>query len=149
VHRTAQPTHQVVTLLAVALLTAACGGSARAASDRTFCRTMKQVTTLLEPKTESPTPAETKARYDSLSTLLDDATTSAPPALVRDVAAFATAIHGFATALSTVGYQLDAIFKTPNGVKLAADTSHALTPAIVDRLTGACGLDLGPPRPPN
>jgi hypothetical protein len=65
------------------------------------------------------------------------------------VATFATAIHGFATAPVRVGYQLDAIFKAPNGVKLAADTPHALTPAIVDELTGPCGLDLGPPRPPN
>jgi hypothetical protein len=110
---------------------------------------MKQVTTLLEPKTDSPTPAETKARYASLSALLDRATTSAPPMLSSDVAAFATAIRGFATALSKVGYQLDALFKTPKGVKLAADTSHALTPAIVDELTGRCGLDLGPPRSPN
>jgi hypothetical protein len=65
------------------------------------------------------------------------------------VATFDTAIHGFAIALAEVGYQLDAIFKTPKGAKLAADTSHALTPAIVDELAGPCGLDLGPSRPPN
>jgi hypothetical protein len=91
----------------------------------------------------------TKARYDALSPLLEAAKGSAPPALAADLATFATAIHGFATALANVDYRLDAIFKTPEGVKLAADTSHALTPAIVDELAGPCGLDLGPPRPPN
>jgi hypothetical protein len=110
---------------------------------------MKQVTDLLEPHAGLTTPKATKARYISLSTLLDQAKESAPPALTDDVATFATAIHGFATALAKVGYDLDAIFKTRNGAKLAADTSHALTPAIVDELTGPCGLNLGPPRKPN
>jgi hypothetical protein len=110
---------------------------------------MKQVTGLLEPKTESPTRQDTRARYESLATLLDQAQKSAPAALTDDLATFATAIHGFATALAKVDYQLDAVFKTPTGVKLAADTSHALTPAIVNELTGPCGIDLGPPRPPN
>jgi len=108
---------------------------------------MKQVTDLLEPNTGSTTRDGTKARYDKLSTLLHQATQSAPAALAGDVATFAAAIHGFATALAKVDYQLDAMFTTPQGVKLATDTSHALTPAIVDELTGPCGLDLGPPRP--
>jgi hypothetical protein len=150
VHRTARPAQLVATAFTLGLLlAAACGAGATATNGPTFCGTMHQVTDLLEPKTRSTTPEGTKARYDSLSTLLAQAKESAPPALADDVATFATAIHGFATALAKVGYQLDAIFKTPEGVTLAADTSHALTPAIVDELTGPCGLDLGPPHPPN
>ena len=148
-HGTARPTPCVAVLFSLSLLAVGCTGRATATSDPSFCPTMKQVTDLLDPQDGSTTPEATKARYDSLSTLLNAATRSAPPALTADVASFATAIHGFATALADVGYQLDAIFQTPAGVTLAADTSHALTPAIVDELTGRCSLDLGPPRPPN
>jgi hypothetical protein len=160
-HGTAQPAHLVAAVLTLGFLAAACGGtsgcggsggtsgSATSTNHQTFCRTMKQVTSLLDPNTGSTTPEGTKARYESLSRLLDQAKDSGPPSLADDVATFDTAIHGFATALARVGYQLDAIFKTPEGTKLAADTSHALTPAIVDELTGPCGLDLGPSRPPN
>lgn len=148
-YRAAQPIRRVATVLILGLLAAGCGGSAKTADPQAFCRTMKQVTNLLEPNTGSTTPAGTKARYESLSTMLAQATDSAPPALTKDVAAFATAIHAFAGALAKVGYRLDAIFTTPGGAKLAADTSHALTPAIVDELVGPCALNLGPPRSPN
>jgi len=110
---------------------------------------MKEVVGLLEPATESPTPEANKARYASLSVLLEQARISAPPALTADIATFANAIHGFDAALANVGYRLDAVFSTADGAKLAAETSHALTPAIVNELTGPCGIDLGAPRPPN
>lgn len=156
-HRTAQPTRLVAVVIALGAVAAGCnssggsgaGSSTTAANHETFCRTMKQVTSLLDPNSGSMTPQATKARYESLSALLDRAQDSAPPALTHDVATFATAIHGFTTALAKVGYHLDAIYKTRAGVKLAADTSHALTAAIVNELTGPCGLDLGPSRAPN
>jgi hypothetical protein len=161
-HRTAQPAQLVAVVLAAGILAAGCssnsstgidatGSSSRSnpTNHATFCRTMKQVTDLLDPNTGSMTPAGTKARYESLSILLDHAHQSAPPALAPDVATFATAIHRFTTALAKDGYHLDAIYKTPGGEKLAADTSHALTAAIVNELTGPCGIDLGPSRAPN
>jgi len=110
---------------------------------------MKEVVGLLEPATESPTPEANKARYASLSVLLDQARASAPPALTVDIATFANAIRDFAAALAKVDYKIDAIFSTADGAKLAADASHALTPAIVSELTGPCGIDLGAPRPPS
>lgn len=147
--RAVQPIRRVATVLLFGLLLAGCGGSSSTADPQAFCRTMKQVTDLLEPNNGSTTPAGTKARYASLFTLLGQATDSAPPALTKDVATFATAIHAFASALAKVGYRLDALFATPGGAKLAADTSHALTPAVVDELVGPCALNLGPPRSPN
>jgi hypothetical protein len=118
-------------------------------SNNAFCPAMKQVTDLLEPNAGSTTPDQTKARYDNVSTLLAQAQQSAPPAFAEDVATFAAAIDRFSAALATVGYRLDAIFTTPGGEKLAADTSHALSPAIVEEMTGPCALDLGAPRAPN
>jgi hypothetical protein len=103
---------------------------------------MEQVTALLEPNTGSTTPEDIEARYDELATLLDEAEQAAPPAIVDDVATFAIAIDDFAHALADLDYDLDAIYSTPVGAQLAEDTSHALTPAIIDHLTGLCGLTL-------
>jgi hypothetical protein len=156
-HRTAQPAPFVAVVLAASILAVGCSssiaatGSSRSSvtNHATFCHTMKQVTDLLEPNTGSMTPAGTKVRYERLSTLLHQAHRSSPPALAPDVATFAIAIHRFTTALAKVGYQLDAIYKSPGGEKLAADTSHALSATIVNELTGPCGIDLGPSRAPN
>jgi hypothetical protein len=137
----AGPARLVAALVAVVGLLAACGDDEPAAGD--FCDTMEQVTTLLEPNPGSTTPEHTEARYDELATLLDQAEQAAPPAIADDVATFATTIDDFATALADVDYDLDAIYSTPEGVQLAEDTSHALTPAIIDHLTGPCGLTPG------
>lgn len=141
-NRPAGPLRLVAALVAVVGLLAACGDEERAANGD-FCDTMEQVTTLLEPNTGSTTPEETEARHDELTTLLDQAQQTAPPAIVDDVATLATAIDDFASALEEVDYDLDAIFSTPQGEQLAEDTSHALTPAIIDHLTGPCGLTPG------
>jgi hypothetical protein len=59
------------------------------------------------------------------------------------VANCATAIDDFDAALADVDYDLDAMHATPEGVLLAEDTYHALAPAVIDHLTGPCGLTLG------
>lgn len=158
--RTAAPRLVTIALaagiLAVGCSSSSTGGGATSSSGSgsginhaTFCHTMSQVTDLLNPHTGLMTPAGTKGRYESLSTLLHQASQSSPPALAADVATFATAIHQFTTALAKVGYQLDAVYKTLDGEMLAAETSHALTSAIVNELTGPCGIDLGASRAPN
>ena len=45
--------------------------------------------------------------------------------------------------LSTVDFNLDVVFSSPEGKQLAIDTSHTLTPAIVEHVIGECGLSFG------
>lgn len=142
---TARPTRLVAALFTLGLL-AACGDDGTAAAGGEFCGAMEQVSTLLEPNTGSTTPEGIEARYRELVTLLDQAEQAAPSAIAGDVATLAAAIDDYATALADVDYDLDAIYSTPEGVQLAEDSSHALTPAVVDHMTGPCGLDLRPPR---
>lgn len=142
-NRTARTARLAAAVFAVVGVLAACGDDEPAAANGNFCDTMEQVTTLLEPNAGSPTPEETEARYDELATLLDQAERAAPPAMADDVSTFATAIGDFATALADVDYDLDVIYRTPEGEQLAQETSHALSPAIAEHLTGPCGLTLG------
>lgn len=139
---TAKPGRLVTILSSVALLTA-CGDDTEAADHGPFCEPMEEATILLEPHTGSTTPDGTRARYDKVSSVLDAAQQAAPTAIAADVAGFAAAINRFASALATVDYDIDALYNTPDGVQLAEDTSHALTPAIVEHLTGPCGLTVG------
>ncbi|MDT4942184.1 MAG: hypothetical protein QOH57_3406 [Mycobacterium sp.] len=150
-HRITSRARRIAVVLAFAVLATACSssGAPPATSPPSFCDTMKQVTDLLAPNAGSRAPAATKARYDSVLTLLGQAKKSAPPRLVDDLATYADAIRGFTVALAKVGYDLDAVLKTHKGVKLAADTSHALSAAIVHELVGPCGIDLGPSHAPN
>lgn len=151
--------HPLATGALVILLAVGCGGTTAVSGDAagkppatespSFCSTMQRVVELVEPATESPTPEANKARYASLAVLLEQAKISAPEKLRADVATFAIAIRKFDAALAAVGYKLEAIFSTADGAKLAADASHALSPAIVAELTDPCGIDLGAPRSPN
>ena len=129
-------------LFSVALL-AACGDDQTAADHGDFCDAMEQASSLLEPNTGSPTPVGTRARYEELSSVLDVAEREAPTTIAGDVATFATAIDNYVTALASVDYDLDGLYSTPEGVQLADDTSHAITPAMVEHLTGPCDISLG------
>jgi hypothetical protein len=42
-----------------------------------------------------------------------------------------------------VDFNLDEVFSTPEGKQLAIDTSHTLTPAIVDHVARECDLSFG------
>lgn len=128
--------------IAVVGLLAACGDDNAAASED-FCDTMQQVTTLLEPDTGATTPEGTEARYDEIATLLDEARQTAPPAIANDISTFAGAVDEYASALEAVDYDIDTLFSTLEGEQRAQDTSHALTPGVIDHLTGPCDLALG------
>jgi hypothetical protein len=94
----------------------------------------------LEPETAPRTPSARQTQYVQLAALLDQAQGAVPQRLHDDLARFTLAIDAFAAALAKVDYNLDAIYSTPNGVRLAADTSHALSPRLVEQITGPCGL---------
>ena len=112
------------------------------AADTEFCKILTQVFALLEPDPADaePPPEETKADFDSIAALLAQAERAAPPTLAPDIATFATAIDKYRGALADVGYDLGAIYSTPEGIALATDTSHALSPAVVRHMTGPCGI---------
>jgi len=140
-HRTIRPTRRAATLLTFTLL--ACGDSGDGDREDAFCAAMEQVTTRMEPSTEPTSPGEVEASFGEVVTLLDKAERTAPSELSGDVARFATAIDDYVAALDAVDFDLDAIFSTPEGVELAQDTSHALTPDIINHLTGPCDISLG------
>ncbi len=140
-HRTISPTRLAATLLALTLL--ACGDSEDGDGEDAFCAAMEQVTTRMEPRTGPTPPGEVEASFGEVITLLDQAERTAPSELAGDVAHFATAVDDYVAALAAVDFDLDAIFSTPEGAQLAQDTSHALTPDIVNYITGPCGVSLG------
>ncbi len=49
---------------------------------------------------------------------------------------------------STVDFNLNIVFSTPQGTQLAIDTSHTLTPAIVQYAVDDCGLSFGDEQQP-
>lgn len=97
----------------------------------------------MEPSAEPTPPAEVETSFGEVVTLLDQAERTAPSELRDDVTRYATAIDDYVAALAAVDFDLDAIFSTPEGAQLAQDTSHALTPDIVNYMTGPCGISLG------
>ena len=143
-NRTPRLTRLVTTVAALSFLAACSSHDHDARANAAFCHTMKQVTARLDPGTGSQTPVANQARYEQLATLLAHARTISPASLTKDVTTFQSAIGNFAAALAAVDYDLDAFFKTPNGTKQADDASHAMTPAVVNYMTGPCGLTFGP-----
>ncbi len=140
-HCTIRPTRLAATLLTFTLL--ACGDSGDGDREGAFCAAMEQVTTRMEPSTGATPPGEIETSFGEVVTLLDQAERTAPSQLSGDVAHYATAIDDYVAALAAVDFDLDAIFSTPEGAQLAQDTSHALTPDIIDHMTGPCGISLG------
>lgn len=137
-----RPTRLVAALLTLTL--AACGDDGTEDAGATFCTVMEQVAARMEPDTGTPTPPDgVRANFDEVVTLLDQAEQDAPAAISDDVAAFATAMDDYVAALAAVDFDLDAIFATPEGTQLAEDTSHALTPDLINHMTGPCGISLG------
>lgn len=139
---TTPPTAIIVVTACVAALLTACGADASSAPDDSFCDTMERATTLLQPETGSATPETTRVRYDDLTSVLGDAQQQAPTPIAADVAAFAKAVERFELALAAVDYDIDDLFSTPTGVQLGEQTSHAMTPAVIEHLTRTCGLTL-------
>ncbi|MEQ1788367.1 MAG: hypothetical protein ABL966_15045 [Acidimicrobiales bacterium] len=113
-----------------------------------FCDAMGHLITLLAPS--GPTsPDETQATFTEAGTWFAQAQDAAPEAIASDFRAYAAAYDEYVHFLSTVGFNLDAVFATPEGQQLAIETSHTLTPPIVEYVTGPCGLSFGDePRDP-
>lgn len=143
--------------LGMSLLLVACGSSGEqsattttrrrtpttgSAVDTQFCTIMSEASALLEPDPPGyePPPAETKADFDTIASLLAQAEVAAPTPLGADIGTFSTAIDTYRAALAEVGYNLGAIYSMPAGIALANDTSHALSPAVVRHLIGPCGI---------
>lgn len=139
---TTTPTAIIVVTACFAALLTACGADTSSTPDDSFCDTMEKATTLLQPETGSATPETTRVRYDDLASILAAAQDQAPTSIAADVAAFANAVEQFAFALAAVDYDIDHLFRTPAGVQLGEQTSHALTPAVIEHLTRTCGLIL-------
>lgn len=149
-HRISRPTRLVGAIVILAL--AGCGdrGNDNAANtdsvtdaDDAFCSAMEGVAARMTPDTGSPTPPSAlRVDFDEVVTLLDQAEQNAPAAISDDITAFAAAIDTYVIALDGADYDLDVIFSTPEGTRLAEDTSHALTPAVIDHMTGPCGITI-------
>ncbi len=139
-HPTIGTTRLGTTLLALALV--ACGQSGDGNGDDAFCAAMEQVATRMAPSPEPTPPAEVETSFGEVVTLLDQAERTAPSELRGDVARYATAIDDYVAALDAVDFDLNAIFSTPEGTQLAQDSSHALTPDIINHMTGPCGITL-------
>ena len=112
-------------------------------TDEAFCSAMEGVAARMARDTDTPTqPQALRVDFDEVVTLLDQAEEHAPEALSDDIATFAAAIDHYVVALADADYDLDVIFSTPEGTRLAEDTSHALTPDVINHMTGPCGITL-------
>ena len=112
-------------------------------TDDAFCSAMEGVAARMARDTDTPTqPQALRVDFDEIVTLLDQAQEHAPAALSDDIAIFAAAIDHYVVALADADYDLDVIFSTPEGTRLAEDTSHALTPDVINHMTGPCGITL-------
>jgi hypothetical protein len=107
-----------------------------------FCDAMSHLVVLLAPS--GPTsPHDTEATFTEAATWFAQADGAAPDELAADFHHYAAAYDEYTHYLSTVGFNLDAVFATPEGEQLAIDTSHTMTPTIVEYVTGTCGLSFG------
>ena len=108
-----------------------------------FCSALEGVAARMAPGTDTPTPPDAlRVEFGELVTLLDEAEEHAPAAISNDITAFAVAIDHYVVALADADYNLDVIYSTPEGTRLAEDTSHALTPDVINHMIGPCGITL-------
>jgi hypothetical protein len=112
------------------------------ASDDRYCEAMAQLIVLLEPG-RSSTPEETRAMFDEAGRWFVQAREAAPESIASEVDDYTKAHEKYIEYLDEVGYRLEAVFESPEGSDLAVETSHSLTPAIVDYVRDECGLSFG------
>lgn len=132
--------------LCLALLTmaVACGDDDDKAAEPpdTFCEAMSHLIVLLAPA--GPTsPEATEAGFAEAAGWFEQANGAAPPAIADDFAGYKTSYDEYVHYLSTVGFNLDNVFSTDEGRQLAIETSHSLTPSIVEYVENDCGLSFG------
>ncbi len=142
-----RPTRLAVAL--VVLAAAGCGDTGTDVPDNAdmtadadaFCSAMEGVAVRMAPDAGTP-PRRLREDFDEVVALLDQAEEHAPTTISEEITAFAAAIDQYVIALADADYDLGVIFSTPEGTRLAEDASHALTPAVVDHMTGPCGITL-------
>ena len=103
-----------------------------------FCDAMAHLIVLLAPA-ENSSPDATEATFAEAAGWFEQANSAAPAAIAADFATYKTAYDEYVHYLSTVDFNLDAVFSTSEGKRLAIDTSHTLTPAIVEHVVRECG----------
>lgn len=108
-----------------------------------FCDAMGQLIVLLAPSDVPTSPAETEATFAAAAVQFQLASEAVPASIATDFAVYSAAYDEYVHYLSTVGYNLDVVFSTEEGTQLAIDTSHTLTPAIVQYTINECGLSFG------
>jgi len=111
-------------------------------TDGDFCDAMGHLIVLLAP-TENSSPDATRATFAEAAGWFERANDAAPAAIAGEFATYKAAYDEYVHYLSTVDFNLDVVFSTPEGKQLAIDTSHTLTPAIVEHVVGECGLSFG------
>ncbi len=102
---------------------------------------MAQLIVLLEPVGRW-TPRD-EGNFDEAAVCFEQARRAAPERIAAVVVAYAAAHDDYIDFLDESGYDLDAVFNTPEGKRLAIDTSHSFTVTIVDYATDNCGLEFG------
>lgn len=117
-------------------------GTGASRSDEEFCRAMGHLIVLLAP-TDASSPAATRATFDEAAGWFEQADRSAPAEIADDFAGYRAAYDEYRRYLGTVDFNLDTVFSTTEGRQLAIDTSHSITPAIVEHVIGDCGLSFG------
>jgi hypothetical protein len=127
--------------------TTAANGTEADPADGGFCEAMAHLIVLLSP-TDDSSPRDTEATFTEAAGWFEQANSAAPAIIAGDVAAYKTAYDEYATYLSTVDFNLNTVFSTPEGTQLAIDTSHSLTPAIVEYTIDVCGLSFGDEQQP-
>lgn len=145
----------VAVSVVLSVTTGACGDNENAGTNTTaataiaanptdgeFCEAMAHLIVLLTP-TDDSSPTETKATFTEAAGWFERANTTAPATISADFATYKTAYDEYASYLSTVDFNLDMVFSTQEGRQFAVDTSHSLTPAIVQYAIDECGLSFG------
>jgi hypothetical protein len=106
-----------------------------------FCEAMDHLIALLGRQETRTPPAQVRRTFEDALPWFEQAQRNAPNVLAGDVDAYKTAYDDeYVHYLRESGFNLDVVFSTPQGQQLAVDTSHTLTPAIVDYVIGECGL---------
>jgi hypothetical protein len=105
-----------------------------------FCEAMDHVVALLRREETRTPPAQVQRTFEDALPWFEQAQRNAPNVIADDVDAYKTAYDEYVYLLRESGFNLDVVFSTPEGQQLAVDTSHTLTPAIVDYVIGECGL---------
>jgi len=104
---------------------------------------MAELIVLLTPSDGPTNPTETEATFAAAAVQFQLANAAAPTSIATEFAAYSAAYDEYVHFLSTVGYNLDVVFSTEEGTQLAIETSHTITPAIVQYTIQECGLSFG------